>query len=201
MKYKTYSCKNETITIPQTENYRDCLKLVQSDIYRHTGKIYSFWKIVFSRHRTFRFLFWLRMSSHKGIFHLFCRFQLVHLSQKTGLHISWKTPIGYGLYLGHGLGIIINPTAIIGNNCNLSQFTTIGSNKNKAATIGNNVYIGPSVCIVENIQIGSGSTIGAGSVVTKDVPSNTTVAGTPAKIIHNHGHAEFINWKWDYHKK
>lgn len=56
---------------------------------------------------------------------------------------------------------MVNPTAVIGNNCNLSQFTTIGSNYDKAATIGDNVYIGPNVCILEDVHIGSQVTIGA----------------------------------------
>ncbi|WP_220450672.1 hypothetical protein [Megamonas funiformis] len=59
--------------------------------------------------------------------------------------------IGYGLYIGHGGPVIINPTAVIGNNVNLSQFTTIGSNEGKAAIIGDNVYIGPQVVLLQNL--------------------------------------------------
>ena len=84
---------------------------------------------------------------------------------------------------------MINGTAIIGNNVNLSQFTTIGSNRDKAAYIGDNVYIGPSVCIVENVCIGNCANIGAGAVVVKDVPQNATVAGVPAVIVKEN------NWK------
>ena len=69
----------------------------------------------------------------------------------------------------------MNPTTIIGNNVNLSQFTTIGANGGKqAAYIGDNVYIGPNVCIIDNVKIGNNATIGAGSVVTKDIPENAT---------------------------
>ena len=78
---------------------------------------------------------------------------------------------------------MIHPTSVIGSNVNLSQFTTIGSNKGKAATIGDNVYIGPGVCVVEDITIGEGSTIGAGSVVTRNTPPNSVSAGVPAKVI------------------
>lgn len=49
------------------------------------------------------------------------------LSRKYGIQIQPQPQIGYSLYLGHGIGIVIHPTTIIGNNCNLSQFSTIGS--------------------------------------------------------------------------
>lgn len=77
----------------------------------------------------------------------------------------------------------MNPTVVIGNNCNLSQFTTIGSNHGKAAIIGDNVYIGPNTCIVEDVHIGLQVTIGVGSVVTKDIPDNATACGNYAKVI------------------
>ena len=89
------------------------------------------------------------------------------MRDKERIQLPRQTKVGYGLYIGHGGPVIVNPTAKIGNNVNLSQFTTIGSNRGKAATIGDNVYIGPSVCIVEDVVIGDNVTIGAGSVVTK----------------------------------
>lgn len=60
-------------------------------------------------------------------------------------------------------GVIVNSTANIGANCNLSPFTVIGSNQGQAATVGDCVYIGPHVSIVEDITIGDGSIIGAGA--------------------------------------
>lgn len=101
------------------------------------------------------------------------------------LDIPTSTQIGYGLYIGHGQSIVINKSARIGNNVNLSQFTTIGSNHEKAAFIADNVYIGPNVCIVEDAKINENTIIGAGSVVIKDIPSNTIAAGVPAKTIKN----------------
>jgi serine O-acetyltransferase len=117
--------------------------------------------------------------------------------RKYGLQISFKTKIGYGLYIGHGIGIIISPSAKIGNNCNLSQFTTIGTNHKKSAIIGDNVYIGPSVCIVEDVNIGNNVSIGAGAVVVKDVPENATVAGVPAKILNYNNPGRYVNNRWE----
>ena len=78
---------------------------------------------------------------------------------------------------------VVNPTAQIGNNVNLSQFTTIGSNHDKAAIIGDNTYIGPNSCIIEDVVIGKNVTIGSGSVVTKNIPDNATACGNYAKVI------------------
>lgn len=105
------------------------------------------------------------------------------ISNKFGIQIPVSTQIGPGLYVGHGIGIIINGKAKIGKNCNISQFLTIGSNKGTPATIGDNVYIGPNVCIVEDVKIGNNVKIGAGTVVINDVPDGATTVGNPNRII------------------
>ena len=115
---------------------------------------------------------------------------------KQVIQLPRKTKVGYGLYIGHNGPIVINPTTVIGNNVNLSQFTTIGSNKGNAAHIGDNVYIGPNVCIVEDVKIGNNVTIGAGSVVTKDIPDNATAVGNYAKVISYSNPGQFIKNKW-----
>ena len=79
---------------------------------------------------------------------------------------------------------------------NLSQYTTIGSNEGKAAQIGDNVYIGPSVCIIEDVTIGSNVTIGAGSIVTKDIPDNATAAGNYAKVLNFNNPGRYIGKRW-----
>lgn len=117
------------------------------------------------------------------------------MTTKYGIQIPSTTKIGYGFYIGHGIGIIINGKTVIGNNCNVSQFLSIGSNKGTPAVIGDNVYIGPNVCLVENVHIGNNATIGAGAVVTKDIPENATAAGVPAKVISYKEPGRFIHNK------
>ena len=199
MNSKRIKILDTDIVVPVPHNYKDCITLLKSDYFRiGGGKNITFLQLWVAtiRNHCFRYNFWLRLSAHKGLFYPFCKWMLHRCSLKYGLDIPSSTIIGYGLYIGHGYGIVVNPTAIIGNNVNLSQFTTIGSNEGKAAIIGDKVYVGPGVCIVEDVQIGSNVCIGAGAVVTKDIPCNSTVAGVPAKIIGINKHKEYILNEW-----
>lgn len=192
------------VIIPTPESYRDCFLLAQSDYYRYYGRkvglltlmMYSIISPYFS------FNFYLRMCSYRkktllggGIFGC-CKLIKTYKGRRRCLMISEQTTIGYGLYLAHAFGVIINPKAVIGNNCTISQFTTVGAMYGQAATIGDNVYMGPSVCVVENVKIGNGSVIGAGAVVVKDVPANKTFAGVPAKVISDNNSSKLITNPW-----
>jgi serine O-acetyltransferase len=179
-------------------NLKEILEYIKSDLHRIRGNhsLKSF-VICFIRNRSFRFLIFFRFSNHKNFVIRKFSYQIhLYLSGKYGILIPSDTIIGYGLYIAHGGPVVVNHTAKIGHNCNLSQFTTIGSNHERAAVIGDNVYIGPSVCIVENVLIGNNATIGAGSIVVKNVPENTTVAGNPAKVISVKCAARYIQYPW-----
>lgn len=201
MKIKLFS----NIEIPIPESYKDCILLIKSDYFRYTGKHDNFFNVFIYTFKQppFAFTFWLRMCSYKskvpllGIL-IFGISKLIKTlkGRKRGLMISERMPLGYGLYLSHGFGTIVNPSAVIGNNCTLCQFTTIGAVEGDAAVVGNNVYIGPSVCLVENVYIGNNSIIGAGAVVVKDVPNETIAAGVPAKIISINKNKRYINNPW-----
>lgn len=172
-------------------------KYIESDLKRYYGKctIVTFIK-AYLFNKGFRFSCALRLSNSLNRLEKMIGLFLWFIRDKSKIQIPRKTKIGYGLYIGHGGPIIINESTIIGNNCNLSQFTTIGSNKGKAARIGDNTYIGPNVCIVEDVVIGNNVTIGAGSVVTKDIPDNATVAGNYAKILNYNNPGRYIKNKW-----
>src|SRR5690606_5717855 len=176
----------------------EIMEYVRSDLYRYTKSNST--KIFIKNYllsRSFCYSFWFRFSKSSNRFvRAFAELMHFRLSRKYGIQIPINTDIGYGLYIGHGMALVLNPTAKIGNNCNMGQFTTIGSNHGQAATIGDNVYIGPGVCIVEDVKIGNNVTIGAGAVVIKDIPDNCTVAGVPAKIISMKEPGRYIHRRW-----
>lgn len=171
---------------------------VKSDLFRYYEKSdpVTFLKALL-RNRAFRFQYALRMCQSPGLTKYWGYILWILNRTKRSIQIPRNTKIGYGLYIGHDGPVIVNSSAVIGNNVNLSQFVTIGSNYKKAATIGDNVYIGPNVCIVENVEIGNNVTIGAGSVVTKSIPDNATAVGNYAKVLHYNHPGRFIHKRWE----
>lgn len=159
--------------------------LIQSDLFRYEGSYcFKVFLTMLMKNRYFRFQVYLRMTqSNNKFLSSFFKILKAGLGKKVNIQLSPKVSIGYGLYIPHG-NIVINSNAIIGNNCTLLQFVTIGAVKNSPApTIGNNVYIGPNTSIIGDIHIGNNSVLGAGSVAIKDVLENTIVVGSPAKPI------------------
>lgn len=171
---------------------------IKSDLFRYSGKT-SFLSATanFLYNRSFRHQVYLRWSNEKGLKGKVGR-TLYYLNRflNKNMQISYRCEIGYGFYIGHGGPIVVSRYTKFGNNVNISQFTTIGTNNEEGATIRNNVYIGPNVCIVGGVTIGNNVTIGAGSVVTKDIPDGATVAGNPARIVNYNQHPEFIQNVW-----
>lgn len=96
--------------------------------------------------------------------------------------ISATTRIGRGIKIAHPYSTVINAESI-GEYFSCIHCTTIGATPHGRPTIGNNVELGATVTIIGKIKIGDNVTVGAGSVVVKDVPDNCVVAGNPAKII------------------
>ena len=118
---------------------------------------------------------------------------MMHLARiLTGIEIHPAAKIGSNFFMDHGLGIVIGETAEIGENVTIYQAVTLGGimpsvethlqrNQKRHPTIGNNVIIGSGAQILGPINVGDNARIGANSVVSKDVPSDVTVAGVPAR--------------------
>jgi putative colanic acid biosynthesis acetyltransferase WcaB len=104
-----------------------------------------------------------------------------------GIDISDTTKIGRGFNVYHGQGLVINKSAVIGNQVVVRHNTTIGNARKNGGSpvIGDFVEIGANVVIIGEISIGNNSIIAAGSVVIKDVPAHVIVAGNPAKVVKN----------------
>ena len=201
MKYLEYKLTDnaggETISIPIPESYKDCGRLIQSDYYRRCKAIKPIWKIYLKTlyDPCIAVQFWARVSAYEtGLFYKFSRFCLRHYRLRYGISFNSRR-VGYGLFIGHEY-LQVNPCTVIGNNVNISQFTTIGTNTKHGAIIGNNIYIGPSVCIVEGVNIGSNVTIGAGTIVVKDLQKNSTYVGNPARRVGENRHPQFIRNPW-----
>ncbi|MDD6796338.1 MAG: serine O-acetyltransferase [Clostridiaceae bacterium] len=105
----------------------------------------------------------------------------------TGIEIHPGATIGKGLFIDHGMGVVIGETAEIGDNVTLYHGVTLGgTGKDKGKrhpTLGNNVVVGAGAKVLGPINIGNDAKIGANSVVLKDVPAGATAVGIPAKNI------------------
>lgn len=109
----------------------------------------------------------------------------------SGIEIHPGAKIGEGLFIDHGMGVVIGETAEVGNNVTLYQGVTLGgTGKEKGKrhpTVGNNVVIGTGAKVLGSFKVGDNVKIGAGSVVNKPVPPNTTVIGVPGRVVIRNG--------------
>ncbi len=109
----------------------------------------------------------------------------------TGIEIHPGAVIGKGLFIDHGMGVVVGETAIIGNDVTLFQGVTLGGTGKETGkrhpTIGDYVVIGAGAKVLGNITIGDNSYIGANAVVLRDVPANSTVVGVPGHITKQDG--------------
>ena len=104
-----------------------------------------------------------------------------------GMDIHPNAKLGKGIVIDHGIGVVIGETAEIGDHAFIFHNVTLGgtghAGGNSHPKVKNNVFIGAGATILGNITINDNVNIAAGSIVTKDVQTNTTVAGVPAKVI------------------
>ena len=109
----------------------------------------------------------------------------------TGIEIHPGAKIGKGVFIDHGMGVVIGETSEIGDRCLLYQGVTLGGTGKDSGkrhpTLQENVVVGAGAKVLGAIQIGSNTRIGAGSVVVKNVENNSTVVGIPGRVVHQSG--------------
>ena len=105
----------------------------------------------------------------------------------TGIEIHPGAKIGEGLFIDHGMGVVIGETSEIGDNVTLHQGVTLGGTSTQRVkrhpTLKDNVMVGVGAQLIGNITIGENSKVGAGSVVLTSVPPNATVVGVPGRVV------------------
>ncbi len=111
---------------------------------------------------------------------------IAHLGRMlTGIEIHPAAVIGKGVFIDHGMGVVIGETAIVGDYCLIYQGATLGGtgkeHGKRHPTLGEHVVVGAGAKVLGNLKIGDRVRIGAGSVVLRDVPSDCTVVGIPGR--------------------
>ena len=109
----------------------------------------------------------------------------------TGIEIHPGAKIGRGVFIDHGMGVVIGETSEIGDGCLLYQGVTLGGTGKESGkrhpTLESNVVVGAGAKVLGDIYVGTNTRIGAGSVVVKDVDANSTVVGIPGRVVHQSG--------------
>ncbi len=111
--------------------------------------------------------------------------------RRTGIEIHPGAKIGKGLFIDHGMGVVVGETAVIGDNCLLYQGVTLGgTGKDKGKrhpTLGNNVLVGSGAKVLGPFKVGNNVKIAANAVVLSAIPDNCTAVGVPARIVKRDG--------------
>ena len=109
----------------------------------------------------------------------------------TGIEIHPGAQIGRGVFIDHGMGVVIGETAVVGNHCLLYQGVTLGgtgkTHGRRHPTLADNVVVGAGAKVLGAIHVGANTRIGAGSVLVRDVGADSTVVGIPGRVIHQSG--------------
>jgi serine O-acetyltransferase len=150
----------------------DPLRILEVPLYA------SFWAMLF--YRLAHPLYWLGVPFVPRLLSQIGRFL-------TGIEIHPGAVIGWGLFIDHGMGVVIGETAIVGCDVLLFHGVTLGGVDARPGRrhplLGDSVVVGAGAKILGAITIGSGAKVGAQSVVLSDVPPNATAVGIPARVL------------------
>lgn len=133
--------------------------------------------------QAYRVTHWLWNQGRQGLAaHLHNR-----ISEAFGVDVHPAARIGSGVLIDHGTSVVIGETAVVEDHVSLLHEVTLGGTGKEAGDrhpkVRRGVLIGAGAKILGNIEIGAGAKVGAGSVVLRDVPPHTTVAGIPARVV------------------
>ncbi len=135
----------------------------------------------------YRVAHWFQLRGRYGV----ARWISQRARHKTGIEIHPGATIGKGLFIDHGMGVVIGETAEIGDNVTIYQGVTLGGTGKDTGkrhpTIGDGVVIGAGAKVLGPFKVGSGAKIAAGAVVLDEVPPNATAVGVPARIVRING--------------
>lgn len=111
-----------------------------------------------------------------------------HLNRMTtGIEIHPGARVGEGVFIDHGMGIVIGETAVVGDGTLLYKGVVLGGTSLERTVrhphIGRNVVVGSNACVLGNIHIGDNAKVGSGSVVIRDIPTGATVVGVPGRVV------------------
>ena len=148
-------------------------------------------------------VFWQYKGLHAILYHGLANFFYRHkwkylarwisnvAKRRTGVEIHPAAQLGPGLFIDHGVGVVIGETAIVGKDCTIYQGVTLGGTGKETGkrhpTIGNNVMIGAGAKVLGGITVGDNCKIAANAVVLHDIPENCTAVGVPAQVVRRCG--------------
>lgn len=145
--------------------------------------LYSGYKAV----RKYRRAHWFYQHNMK----LIARFLSQRARHKTGVEIHPGATIGKGLFIDHGMGVVIGETTVIGDYCLLYQNVTLGGtgkeHGKRHPTLGNHVLVGSGAKVLGPFKVGDNARIAAGAVVLNEIPANCTAVGVPAHVVRING--------------
>jgi serine O-acetyltransferase len=184
------------------QSFKNLIALIKSDMYRYCRSFSNkeFLKLLiqergFVATTVVRITRYFYLNGPKPVYILFKIFNRC-LQERYTCEIPHTFGIGPGFQVYHLYGLIIQHTATLGKNLNLSHYMTIGakpSGKNAGApTILDNVYVASGAKIIGGITIGNHVAVGANCVVTKDVPDYAVVVGIPGKSISDVGSVDYV---------
>ncbi|MBQ6387546.1 MAG: serine O-acetyltransferase [Ruminococcus sp.] len=170
----------------------DTLKSDIAAILERDPAARSKWEVIFlysgfKAIRSHRRAHWFLKHGHPFI----ARWISQHSRHKTGIEIHPAAQIGRGVFIDHGMGVVIGETAVIGDNCTIYQNVTLGGTGKETGkrhpTLRKNVLVGSGAKVLGPFTVGDNARIAAGAVVLSEVPPNSTAVGVPARIVKING--------------